>query len=221
MPPRKAHIVIDAGHGGVDSGTSSFGLNEKSVTLDIARRTYAKLKKEGYRVFLTRNSDSYLSIVDRFQLAQQLKADLFISVHVNAAVGLEHVSGVETHFLDGEPFFGRHTSNSFLFVSTAQDRLATRLVNQLQYEKITASRLLSTSIQKEIVGHLQKNNIYVGNRGTKRTSFRTLLRSEVPASIVEVGFITNKQEASRLAKSSYRNFLAQGICNGIKAFLAS
>ena len=220
LRPKRAHIVVDAGHGGRDSGASSYGLKEKKFTLDIARRVYARLKKEGYRVFLTRNTDSYLSVVDRFQLAKQLKANLFVSVHVNAAAGLDHVSGVETHFLDGTPFFGANKRSRFLFVKNKKDRCLCRSADCILYDKITSSKKLSTSIQNSILSCLEQRKINVVNRGVKRTGFRTLLRSEVPSSIVEVGFITNKKEARRLTKRAYRNFLAQGICNGIKNFLS-
>lgn len=216
ISPFKANIVIDAGHGGKDPGSCSFGMNEKSITLDIARRVFSTLKKEGYRVFLTRNTDSYLSVVDRFQLAQQLKADLFVSVHVNAVAGIERVSGIETHFLDGRPFFGRRNRNTFLFVENDDDKKLVKGIKRLLYEKITASKVLSKSIQTSILSSLRKKNISVVDRGVKQTAFRTLLRSEVPSSIVEVGFLTNKREAKLLSRPLYRNLLARGICNGIK-----
>jgi len=221
LSPSKAHIVIDAGHGGEDSGASSFGLKEKSITLDIARRVFAFLKKAGYRVFLTRNTDSYLSVVDRFQLAQQLKADLFVSVHVNATNGSERVSGIETHFLDGRPFFGKNRNSRFLFVKNNSDRHLVSKIRKFLHEKISASHVLSKSIQNSLVGSLRKRNLDVVDRGVKQTGFRTLLRSEVPSSIVEVGFITNGEEAGRLAKSSYKNLVARGICRGIKGFFDS
>lgn len=179
------------------------------------------MKKEGYRVFLTRNTDSYLSVVDRFQLAQQLKADLFVSVHVNATAGVERVSGLETFFLDGGPFFGKKRNSRFLFSKGKEDRRLIAAANSVLRDKIASSKVLSSAIQKNVLKNLSKRNISVVDRGVKSKAFRTLMRSEVPSSIVEVGFITNKNEAKKLSKSSYRNFLARGICDGIKQFLAS
>lgn len=188
--------------------------------MDIARRAYKNLKKKGYRVFLTRSTDSYLSVLDRFQLAQQLKADLFVSVHINAIPGIERVSGVETHFLDGSPFFGNKKNSLFLLASTKRDRDLVKFTNAVLMDKISSSKKLSRSIQNGICDLAARKRIDVVNRGVKRTGFRTLLRSEVPSSIVEVGFVTNKKEAQRLATPHYRDFLARGISNGIEKFLS-
>jgi N-acetylmuramoyl-L-alanine amidase len=218
--PLKARVVIDPGHGGRDSGAESFGLNEKAITLDIARQVFSRLKEEGYRVFLTRNTDTSLSVVDRFLLAQQLKADLFVSVHVNAAAGVGKSSGIETHFLDGSPFLGPQKRSAFLFADRSEDKELITLANKVLHEKITASQALSHSIQQGILCNLREKNMVVENRGVKRTVFRTLLRSEVPSSIVEVGFLTNEQEAKLLTQPSYREILVGGICDGIKKYLA-
>jgi len=199
-------------------------MKEKTVTLDIARRVYAMLKKNGYRVFLTRNDDTQLSVLDRFQLAQQLKADLFVSVHVNAVPaipGRKSVSGVETYFLDGKHFFGKDKTCCFLFDKTPKDKVLAHLAKGLLYNKISESKALSNLIQTSVLSRLKQKKISVVNRGVKRAPFRVLRRNEVPSSLVEVGFITNKDEARRMRKATYRNFLAQGICDGIKKFLAS
>ena len=212
---RNARVVIDAGHGGEDNGACAFGLKEKDFTLAIARQMYVLLKKKGYRVFLTRNVDKTLSVVDRFELAQQLKADLFVSVHANAAIGMGNASGIETHFLDEAPFFLRGGKMQFMLVNDHHDKTLAIVANKFLKEKITVSKELSQQIQSSLLDRLKKGNIDVVDRGVKRTGFRTLLRHEVPASIVEVGFITNKKEAKRLAQSWYRRVIAQGICCGI------
>ena len=219
--PNKSRIVIDAGHGGCDDGACAFGLKEKDLTLTIARQMYVLLKKKGYRVFLTRNVDKTLSVVDRFDLAQQLKADLFVSVHVNAVAGLGNASGIETHFLDEAPFFLRGGKMQFLLANNPHDKALARVANKFLKEKITISKELSQKIQSSLLNRMKQGNIDVVDRGVKRTAFRTLLRHEVPASIVEVGFITNRKEAKRLAQSWYRSVIAQGICRGIESFLAT
>ena len=189
--------------------------------MDIARKIYTFLKKEGFKVFLTRSSDTSLRLIDRIQLSRQLKADLFIAIHVNAFHGLENVSGLETHFLDGSPFFGEKKRKSFMFVSSNIDKELTNVADGFLLDKIDCSKTLSEYIQEGVLGYLNNRNIAIEDRGVKRTTYRTLLRSEVPSSIVEVGFVTNKKEAKLFTKPWYRQFLAQGICNGIKKFLAS
>lgn len=213
---KKINIVIDAGHGGRDSGSYSFGLKEKKITLDIARKAASRLRKFGYNVFLTRNSDRYLSVVDRFKLAQQLKADLFVSVHVNASAGTNSVAGLETHFLDGSPFLDKNRSCKVYGIDKGKDLYLRNLLR----DKINASKVLSHSIQNSLLNLFSKKRINVVNRGVKKTVFRTLMRSRVPSSIVEVGFLTNKKEAKRLSTPFYRGCLAKGISDGIMRFLS-
>jgi N-acetylmuramoyl-L-alanine amidase len=217
----RKHIIIDAGHGGKDCGACAFGLHEKAMTLDIARRVCAMLRREGFRVSLTRNDDTYLSIEQRVLLAQQLKANLFISIHVNACPWVKKASGVETHFLNTEPFFGRNKNSSFLFVKNRRDRSLIPVANRMLYEKANRSKKLSSAIQNGVLQNLQRRNVSVVNRGVKSTTYRLLLHNKVPASIVEVGFITNPQEAKRLATCSHRQFLAEGVRDGVKRFLQS
>ena len=207
-------IVVDAGHGERDPGTTKFGLKEKDITLDIARRIHALLKKNGYRSFLTRNTDSFLNVLDRYSLARQLKADLFVSVHVNSC-GLESVSGFETHYLKQGPLLGDGANTSFMFVQSERDKKRAGTADEQLKKKIVGSQILAQTIHAGIKDVIDLNQLAVADRGVKQTVYRTLLHHEVPASIVEVGFLTNKKEAQLLAKSAYRQVIAQGIYRGI------
>jgi N-acetylmuramoyl-L-alanine amidase len=213
------HIVVDAGHGGKDNGARYFGLKEKAITLDIVRRVYKILKNGGYRVSLTRNSDATLSVVDRVQLASQLKADLFISVHVNAHPVLRDVHGVDTFFLNGAPFMNSFRRNSYVFLSDKKYPNLAKNIGRLLYEKSVESKKLSSFLQAGILGRLEKVVSNTPKRLPRRACYRLLMHNEVPASIVEVGFLTNAQEAKRLTKPYYRHLLALGICDGLKKFL--
>jgi|SaaInlLV_10m_DNA_2_1039722.scaffolds.fasta_scaffold05349_2 N-acetylmuramoyl-L-alanine amidase len=212
---KKINIVIDAGHGGKDVGAHAFKLKEKDLTLDIARRVCAELKQKGYSAFLTRNTDTFIPLVDRFQLAHQLQADLFISIHVNSFPGGEYVSGIETHYLDSNSYFDQHKRSGYAFVDNAHDKKLADIADRILREKIDSSKLLSENLQTNLISTLKKQKMHVKNRGTKRTSYRSLLRSEAPAAIVEVGFLTNKQEAKQLGKKKYRSLIAKSLSNGI------
>ncbi len=167
-----------------------------------------------------------MSVIDRFKRAQEFDVDLFVSIHVNASGGLERVSGIETHFLDSRPFFYYNKKNS-LFCSSDNNtgKLVKKYQDYVLKNKIVASKLLSYSVQSNIinllnknVGLLRKKKFCLTNRGVKRTVFRTLIRSFAPACIVEVGFITNKKESEMLSDPSYQGLIANGITKGIDKF---
>lgn len=214
-------IIIDAGHGGKDNGAVAFGLKEKDIALDIARRTRQFLQKKGFRAYITRSTDHFLSLVNRVQLARQLKAGLFVSVHVNSFPGLQKVSGVETHFFDDRYLWGKDRKISFVFANGKNDKKLIEVANSMLKHKIDESQTLSTCIQKSVIDIVHKDYADVVDRGIRRTGLRTLFRCETPASFVEVGFLTNKAESQRMAKTQYRELLAQGICNGIMKYFSS
>lgn len=218
--PKDLRIVIDAGHGGSQPGAQSFGLQEKTLTLDIAQRVRNLLKKSGFNAIMTRNNDSTLSLVERSELAAQLKADLFISIHVNASGKKSNTeNGVETFYLDDRFIFPQAHQSGFVLMNLKNQPNLPTIVNHALKKNIQASRNLANSIQHNLIGSLQDQNINITNRGIKSDGFRVLLRSGVPAALVEVGFLTNKQEASRLAQESYRSVVARGIYRGIEKYL--
>jgi len=152
-----------------------------------------------------------------------MKADLFVGVHVNSFKGLENISGVETHFLDKKLFFGNRSFSKFLFASNlcGKDKNLVKVAEGLIKENIDYSKSLSNYLQQGVIDVMKNKNLDVVNRGTKKTGYRALVRSEVPAAIVEVGFMTNKKELQRLARGPYRKNISDGICSGIKNFINS
>ncbi len=217
---KKKRILIDAGHGGLDPGALGFFLlKEKNLTLDIARRVQNVLKKNGYNVFLTRSKDKALSLKQRSELAAQMRADFFISIHANAVSSVSGASGVESYFLNPNLFLPGKRRGGFLFVFNQNDKNIAKFVDTILKDNIDSSQKLASNIQNGIIDFLNRNKIDVMDRGIKRNDFSVLLRSEVPAALIEVGFITNKIEAKRLSESVYRQMIAVGISNGIKKYI--
>ncbi len=199
--PKLFRIVIDPGHGGKDPGTqnSKKGLKEKTVVLDISKRLQTILKKQGYDVILTRQSDQFIDLARRPALANSKKADLFISVHANAA-GSSQVKGVETFIftLQNQP----SSRNSGL--QTA-DR---RAYPGNRYDPWNA--LIGFYVQRQAVKDLMATD-----RGLKRARMAVLKTLNCPGLLVETGFFTNSAEAGKLQTPAYRQKIAQSIANGI------
>lgn len=215
-------IIIDAGHGGSQPGTEHFGLQEKCIALDIAKQVQKKLNLSGFNAILTRNSDETLSLQERSEFASQLKADLFVSIHANAApLGKSDENGIETFYLDSKYIFPQQQKNHFILMNLEQHHNYPKLVNEAHRKNINSSKKLAHLIQDSLIQTVKKKNYSINNRGIKKNGFRVLLRSQFPAALVEVGFLTNKKEATNLSQSSYRTILANGICEGIKNYLAT
>jgi N-acetylmuramoyl-L-alanine amidase len=215
-------VVVDAGHGGQDPGAKGFFfLKEKDVALDVTRRIKHLLKKMGFNVYLTRNTDKDLSLLERVELANQLKADLFVSVHVNSIQGIENANGIETYHLGENGILPPGRRGGFVFVDNKQDDELSKLADNLLTNNINLSKNLATSIQESIIGFFDTKKLSVANRGIKDAKFRILLKSEIPVSLVEIGFLTNKKEAKRLSHPAYRQMLAEGISRGVKDYIYS
>lgn len=199
--PKLYRIVIDPGHGGKDPGTqnNSQGLIEKAVVLDISQKLQKILSKQGYQVILTRQSDKFIDLAKRPAMANSRSADLFISVHANAA-GSSKVQGIET------------------FVFTPQNQPSTRN-SQIQSADRKAypgnrfdpwNTLLGFYVQREVVTELK-----AGDRGLKRARMAVLKTLNCPGLLVETGFVTNTAEAGKLKTATYRQKMAQAIASGI------
>lgn len=199
-PPRLFHIVVDAGHGGKDKGAQNkkYRVSEKSVTLDIASRLGKELKKDGYKVSYTRTSDHFVELEDRSKAANEEKADMFLSVHCNAASA--HVSGLETFALT--PRWMPSTSAGKISKSDAKD------YNGNIYDDW--SQLLAYYIQDSLVRATGAED-----RGVKRARFAVLRDVKMPAALVECGFISNNGDCAKLLNPSYRQQLAQGVAQAV------
>lgn len=211
-------VVIDAGHGGRDPGTSHNGVVERDINLDVAKRIRTILEKRGYKVSLTRDKNTWLSLGERVRLGKRAKGDLFVSIHVNAADSSSAV-GFETYILD----FARTSSAARLAVieNANSGRLGDmdKVLGEIVRGVRTAeSRRLADCIQTGTLSHLKKNGQRIHDGGVKGAPFHVLAGSTMPSVLVEVGYCTNKAEARRLLDPKYRQALAQGIANGIHSY---
>ena len=181
-------IIVDAGHGGKDSGASGNGIIEKKLNLSVALELANKLRSGGATVYLTRSTDTYITLNDRAAVAKKMNADIFVSIHANSASASASASGIETYY------------NQFLFKGAKNPYPA-------------ESKRLAQCIQTNLV-----QTTKMKNRGVKEDAFVVLRENTVPSVLVELGFLTNKNDAAIMKKSDYKNKAAQGIYNGIEAY---
>ena len=189
-------VYLDAGHGGYDPGASYFGISEKSLTLAIQSRVKAKLEAEGYQVVTTRTNDSFVDLTDRSRAANASESDIFVSIHINAA-GSSDVQGIETYYY--QPF-AEYPSR----INATYHANPTRL---------SMSDTLANAIQSSLI-----NATGAQNQGVKRRTFAVLRETTAPAVLLELGFLSNPQEAARLTTSAYQETLANAIVAGIKRY---
>ncbi|MCK4223558.1 MAG: N-acetylmuramoyl-L-alanine amidase [candidate division Zixibacteria bacterium] len=217
-------IVIDPGHGGQDSGAvGKRGLVEKEVTLDIALRLKKLLKKEkGVRIILTRETDVLVPLEERTQIANRSGADLFISIHTNS-FKKRSVRGCETFFLasaktDEARAVAALENSSIRFEHPGEaghdlNDLDFILMDLVQNEYLKESLDFATIIQT----HLKKK-LSIPSRGVGQAGFVVLNKAYMPAVLVEVAFISNKKEEALLKKGSFRQKIAQALCESVKKF---
>lgn len=203
-PPKLYRIVIDAGHGGRDPGAmnESLKLFEKYLTLDLAERLGAILRDRGYEIIFTRSDDTFLELKERSTLANQVGADLFISLHFNAA-GSSSVSGAETYV-----YTPRNQP------STARSRMvaADRRFNPANKNDVW-NLLAAFHVQRELVTDLGTED-----RGVKRARFAVLQHLECPGLLVEGGFLTHSREGRNIGSAAYRQKMAIAIAEGILTY---
>ena len=217
-------IVIDPGHGGRDYGAPGYlkGVHEKHVTLQIARKLAQMVRKElKCEVFLTRNKDRYLTLEERTAIANTKNADLFISIHTNSHKD-RRAYGIETYFLN------LATDDEAIRVAAMENATSTKNISDLQTilqdlmqnAKINESSRLAGNVQVSVVRHL-KNKRYsrIKDKGVKQAPFYVLLGAQMPAILVETGFISNPREAKRLVNSQYQRRICEAIVIGIKKYI--
>jgi len=196
-------VVLDAGHGGEDPGAlSAKGRKEKEVALDVTRRVRGRLMKAGYKVYLTRHDDSFVELKERARRAKSWKADLFVSLHANS--GPKTAKGLETFVLS---LPGQRSTNQ-KFGSTVSKQ--THPGNK--YDQ--ASMALGYAIHHQV-----RSSPGGLDRGVKRARFLVLKEAPCPSALVEIGFLSNKEEAAKLATSAHREKLAASIALGIENYL--
>ena len=217
--------VLDPGHGGEKDGAlGPGGIREKELTLQIARRVASRLRRSGGRVVLTRNRDVSVPLASRAAVANAKRADLFISIHINAMPGAARqlTHGVETYFLSAD---ATDASATAVAARENADRLAgepeidprdpvTGILQDLaDTEALAESSKLAYAIQDRLVAELG-----AGDRGVKQAPFYVLAGARMPAVLVEVGFVSNRSEARKLTAPAYQERVARAIADGVVAW---
>jgi len=219
--PRSKIIVLDPGHGGKDSGAIGYKRRyEKRAVLAIALKCAKALRKKGYKVYLTRTSDVFVTLRNRTQYANRKHADLFISIHANAAPRKSKylvLKGLETFFLSPD------RSNRSKNVAALENRSDMKsmdyyskniFLNFMNREKIIQANKLALDIQQGILKSLRRKYRVVDG-GVREAPFWVLVGAQMPAILIETGYITNPTEGTRLFNFRYQELLAKGIVDGV------
>jgi N-acetylmuramoyl-L-alanine amidase len=209
--------VIDPGHGGKDPGAvAGKGLYEKTVALAISLKVGEILKKRGYRVYFTRTTDKFIKLRDRTRFANKKNADLFISIHANSAKN-EKLNGVETYFLSPAR---SERSKRVAALENKGDIEEMNYFSKATYlnvfnkAKIVASNKFAIDVQRGMISYL-RDSYNVKDGGVREAPFWVLVGAQMPAILVEVGYISNRVEKKRIFTSRYQNLIARGIASGV------
>lgn len=213
-------VVLDPGHGGKDPGASGRGGPlEKDVVLRIAKRAKRELERSGLEVFLTRDRDTTLTLEERTRKANELGADLFVSIHANAT-RRRSTQGIETYLLDTR--YDRQTAR----VAARENGTTVSELNDLQmilaslrlgYNERYAARL-AQHVHGELARRLRSYHKGTRDLGLKRGPFLVLFQADMPAVLVEVGFLSHRGEAKRMRTEKFAEAAAEGIARGILAY---
>lgn len=221
---KKKIIVIDPGHGGKDPGAiSGNGIKEKDIVLRVSQLLAGMLEKKGYAVHLTRDNDIFIELQDRTSFANKKNADIFVSVHANA---------IDTRYSDPNRFHGIET----YFLSPARSERAKKaaekengvglmdafsketFLNFLNREKIVASNKLAIDVQRGMLGYAKSKYKDTTDGGVKEAPFWVLVGAQMPAVLVELGYLTHDGDLEKLREDYYKALLAKGIMEGIENY---
>lgn len=222
-PDRFDTIVIDAGHGGEDEGARGHrGLVEKKLVLDVARRLRSRLAAAGFRVVLTREGDDFVPLERRTAIANDARADLFLSIHANAARA-RSARGFETFFLslDASDETARQLAereNAAFAETTGEawnpdDPLLSILGDLMATEQSHESDQLARLVDRGFRGIRGASS-----RGVKQAPFVVLMGLQMPAALIEIGFITNPEEEASLRRGKHRDALVRAIAEAVAEF---
>ncbi len=215
-------IVLDPGHGGKDPGASAFGMKEKDIVLQVAKKLAVKLKKDlGYEVILTRNDDTFISLEQRTAIANTNSADLFISLHLNAHPSAK-IYGFETYYLN------LSSDSEAIRVAALENATSTHQLSDLQNiladimknSKIDESSRLAQQVQDALSSGLTDRKYpQVKSLGVKKAPFYVLIGAEMPAILIEMAFLSNKTDANQVKKEGYQDALAAEIVQGLQRYI--
>jgi N-acetylmuramoyl-L-alanine amidase len=216
-------VVVDAGHGGKDAGAvGPHGVREKDLALAIAHKVAGSLRQLGFEVILTRKTDVFVPLDERTRIANEARADLFVSIHCNAS-RRRRLEGVETWTLNVGS--DRYAARLAAFENAEADRAVSdlRLILADLATKANASdaRDLAQSVQSSLVRTLRSRVGRVRDHGVKQALFYVLLGTRMPSVLVETGFISNPAEAARLKSARFQDGAAEAIARGVKDYVES
>ncbi len=215
-------IVIDAGHGGHDTGTiGPNGLLEKDVCLDVAKRLGKLLESRlGAEVIYTRHDDTFIPLETRTAIANRESADLFISIHANSSHDAD-ARGVETYYLNFT------SSPEALEVAARENAVSEKSIHELQdlvkkialKEKISESREFAGDVQQSLYGGLSLNNAGIRNRGIKKAPFIVLIGANMPSILAEISFVSNPTDAKKMETAEHRQRIAESLFRGVSQYV--
>jgi N-acetylmuramoyl-L-alanine amidase len=218
-------IVIDPGHGGHDTGTiGPTGLMEKDLCLDVALRLGKIIQQRlpGADVVYTRADDTFIPLEERTNIANQAKADLFISIHANSS--RDHAArGIETYYLNMKG------SAEAMEVAARENATAEQGVHDLQdlvkkiaqTEKIEESKEFAEDIQDSLAKRVQKSSKTVKDRGVRKAPFVVLIGADMPSILTEISFLSNPADEKLLKQPEQRQKVAEGLYQGVASYLQS
>ncbi|MBU2512545.1 N-acetylmuramoyl-L-alanine amidase [bacterium] len=215
-------IVIDPGHGGKDPGAIAFNTNEKDLALKMALELKKIIRKNhpDIKVLLTRSTDRFIELEARTAFANENKADLFLSIHVNASIR-NQLGGVETYFLN------LTTDDEALSLAAKENQTSLKSISDLQAilndlmtnSKIQESKDLAGKIQTSLIETTGKSQYQMRDLGVKQAPFTVLIGAQMPCVLIETGFLTNRLENEFLRTAKYRSIITMGIYYGLKSYM--
>jgi N-acetylmuramoyl-L-alanine amidase len=215
-------IVVDAGHGGHDSGTlGPGGIQEKDVVLDVALRLGKLLRQRmGADVIYTRDDDTFIPLEQRTAIANKAQADLFISVHANSSSD-PTARGVETYYLNFT------TSPDALEVAARENAVSDESIHELSglvkkitlKDKIDESREFAADVDSSLYAGLERGNPGLRDRGVKKAPFVVLIGANMPSILAEISFLTNSDDATQLRDPEYRERIAESLYRGVAKYV--
>jgi len=222
-------VVIDAGHGGKDNGASCCGSSrlEKKVVLSVSQKLKKMLKELGYRVYMTRDDDTFIKLRRRTEFANEKMADVFVSVHANASPNKRQAKifkGLEVYYLSpAQTKRAKEAAEKENSVMFADKSFYTKnaYLSLLNREKIIESHKLGLDISRFILHNICEHFDDMDNGGVKPANFWVLVGAQMPSVLVEIGYITHPTEGKSLLDANYQKFLAKGIAEGIEQYLSN
>lgn len=214
-------IVIDAGHGGKDPGAVHGKYKEKEIVLKISKKLASRLTEDGFNVIMTRIDDEFIPLKERTRIADEKRADFFVSIHCNASYARSSMHGAETYFLSS-------AKSDWARTVEATENSAIRFESENNSNIPELDYILNDLAQTQFLKESQQAAIYIQenlvqlcnqyNRGVKQANFYVLRLNYMPAVLIEVGFLTNSDDRKKLLDGNFINNVVEAIVKGIEQY---